>query len=71
MVGDFNLILDFTKTLGGQQHDMIKSLFFQNFVNDNQLVDLGFEGYPYIWNNQLEGNENVQERLDRFLVSQQ
>ncbi|KAK0607926.1 hypothetical protein LWI29_022770 [Acer saccharum] len=38
-------------------------------VEDCDLVDLGFSGPMFTWNNRREGKDNVQERLDRVLAS--
>lgn len=34
-------------------------------IDDNALIDLGFVGYNYTWNNRKNGKENIQKRLDR------
>lgn len=34
-------------------------------VNRNGLIDLGFRGYAYTWNNRRIGKVNIQERLNR------
>lgn len=69
--GDFNLIKDSSGKRGGQLYDMDKILFFRNLKNDNRLLDMGAEGHPFTWNNRWQGNGNIQQRLDRFLVSHQ
>lgn len=70
-VGDFNkILLDSEKKIGANR----KSHLIQNFINViNQcnLQDLGFEGYPFTWTNGREGEENIQERLDRCLASEE
>ena len=34
-----------------------------------QLEDLGFDGYPYNWNNNRPGDTNTKFRLDRVVVT--
>lgn len=42
---------------------------FRNFVENNGLIDIGYVGYPYTWNNRQSGRENIRERLNRVLVN--
>jgi hypothetical protein len=37
------------------------------FVQSNGLIDLGYSGNPFTWNNKRQGRENLRERLDRGL----
>lgn len=43
---------------------------FRNFIDKNNLVDLGFSGYPCTWSNRRKGQEFVKLRLDRVLASE-
>ncbi|XP_071939813.1 uncharacterized protein [Coffea arabica] len=44
---------------------------FRDFVNKNQLIDIGFEGIPWTWSNNWEEGKEIKERLDRVLCSRQ
>lgn len=39
-------------------------------MEDHGLMDLGFEGHPFTWNNKRGGLENIQERLDRGIANE-
>ncbi|CAN6564467.1 unnamed protein product [Malus baccata var. baccata] len=41
---------------------------FRNFVAQNELVDLGYEGYPFTWRNNQEARP-IQLRLDHGLAT--
>lgn len=43
---------------------------FSNIVRSNGLMDLDFHGYPFTWHRGNSINGNIEERLDRFCVSQ-
>lgn len=40
-------------------------------INDSGLIDLGFEGPAFTWNNRRGGMANIQERLDRGFANSQ
>lgn len=42
---------------------------FHEFVIGNELLDLGFTGYPFTWRNQMDEGP-IQQRLDRGLASE-
>lgn len=67
--GDFNSILHVDEKMGGNQRQSWELTDFQNIVQESKLVDLGYVGYPFTWNNKRNGKENVRVRLDRFLAS--
>lgn len=37
----------------------------RNTVEECELIDMGFEGYPFTWSNERVGEENIQYRIDR------
>ncbi|CAN1163031.1 hypothetical protein LINPERHAP2_LOCUS24804, partial [Linum perenne] len=43
---------------------------FRNFVSNNSLIDLGFQGDPFTWSNGQQGNNEIKQRLDRALSCQ-
>ncbi|CAL1411808.1 unnamed protein product [Linum trigynum] len=69
VIGDMNVILFPEEKLGGGPPRNESVIPFKNFVDDNALMDLGFKGYPFTWNNNREGQRRVEERLDRALCS--
>lgn len=34
------------------------------------MVDLGYNGNPFTWSNERDGDDNIKERLDRVLANQ-
>ena len=65
IAGDFNEVLHLSEKKGGAAR-MDTSMFgFQDAVVECELDDLGFQGYPFTWNNRQEPPGNIQERLDR------
>lgn len=40
-------------------------------VDDHGLIDLGFEGPGYTWNNRRGGSETIMERMDREMANEQ
>ncbi|KAF7152227.1 hypothetical protein RHSIM_Rhsim01G0161700 [Rhododendron simsii] len=69
--GDFNDVLDPNEKRGGIQRDRGSLVRFQSFLEDCGLADLGFTGYPFTWRNNRQGDEFIESRLDRVLVSSQ
>jgi hypothetical protein len=63
--GDFNEAMFQTDQLGGNNRSFAQMEDFRDCLADCGLVDLGFSGYPYTWDNKRDGAENVQVRLDR------
>ncbi|TXG57234.1 hypothetical protein EZV62_018547 [Acer yangbiense] len=66
--GDFNDLLSITEKEGGSNKSVSEMLAFKQAVEDYDLIDLGFSGPKFTWNNKREGRNNVQERLDQILV---
>lgn len=46
MIGDFNDIVDDEEKEAGNCRSMASMRDFQDFLAENGLLDLGFEGYP-------------------------
>lgn len=67
MVGDFNVILEQREKIGGRPFTSGSQCLFRRFIDDAELLDMGYFGNPFTWNNQRAGNANIQERLDRGL----
>lgn len=44
-------------------------MFFSNLINNAELIDLGFVGYPFTWSNNRKGNKFVEARIDRALAN--
>ncbi|CAN0910644.1 hypothetical protein LINGRAHAP2_LOCUS26404 [Linum grandiflorum] len=42
---------------------------FRNFIDNNHLIDLGYQGTPFTWTNCQEGVNRIHSRLDRALVT--
>lgn len=68
--GDFNEILMESEKMGGvgRRNQLIQN--FRNILNFCNLHDLGFTRYPFTWSNGREGDDNIQERLDRYVASE-
>ncbi|KAF7143968.1 hypothetical protein RHSIM_Rhsim05G0086500 [Rhododendron simsii] len=69
--GDFNDVLDSNEKCGGIQRDRGSLVRFQSFLENCGQANLGFTGYPFTWRNNRQGDEFIESRLDRALVSSQ
>ncbi|XP_057747265.1 uncharacterized protein LOC130966469 [Arachis stenosperma] len=68
IAGDFNAITSQAEKEGGGQKSATTIATFTNFIDSNELVDIGMVGHPFTWTNQRQGEDLVKERLDRDLV---
>ncbi|KAH7836340.1 hypothetical protein Vadar_000082 [Vaccinium darrowii] len=71
MVGDFNCILSNEEKDGGQDKETWELNDFCNSIDNNDLIDIGFVGFPFAWNNKRHGRANIRQRLDRAIVNPQ
>ncbi|XP_071921847.1 uncharacterized protein [Coffea arabica] len=69
LIGDFNDIISNDEKWGGKTGESWSFSKFKNFITRNKLIDLGFEGLPWTWNNNWSSGEKIKERLDRALTS--
>lgn len=51
--------------MGGRPFPMLGQYGFLRFEEDLGLIDIGFIGYPFMWNNNRASQANVQIRLDK------
>jgi hypothetical protein len=65
--GDLNDILDPQEKMGGNARSQTQYAHGREVVAESNLLDLGFEGYPFTWSNGRQDKENIQCRLDRAL----
>jgi endonuclease/exonuclease/phosphatase family metal-dependent hydrolase len=68
-LGDFNEILESSEKRGWCIRPWARMNDFREVVQRCHLVDLGFTGYAYTWDNNQEAMDNVQECLDRALAT--
>ena len=69
LMGDFNEILSSDERSGesaGSQRSMFE---FGEVINRCSLVDLGYHGYPFTWENGRDAEAYIQKRLDRAVAS--
>lgn len=54
VMGDFDNLLLESKKDGGNGRMAASMQSFRDFVAQARLLDLGFEGYPYVWRNKRD-----------------
>jgi hypothetical protein len=62
-------VLDQSKKSGGRPVDSSSNCHFKNFIDHFGMIDVGFAGNTFTWNNKRKGVEKIKERLDRGLAS--
>ena len=68
-IGDFNEILQSFEKSGGLPKPLGVMQEFRSTLLQCDLVDIGYQGYPYTWRNGRFGNAFVELRLDQALVN--
>ncbi|CAD6250169.1 unnamed protein product [Miscanthus lutarioriparius] len=71
MSGDFNEALSSDEHLGRTERGGSQMKLFRECLENCGLLDLGFSGPKFTWNNRQEGINNVRVRLDRAVVNGQ
>lgn len=69
IIGDFNCVLEQVDKKGGKVVSSSSSGGFRGMVDSNGLIDMGFSGYAFTWNNKRVGQCNIQDRLDRCFAN--
>lgn len=69
IAGDFNAILSNEEKSGGRDKEEWELRDFRSFIDDNDLIDVGYVGYPFTWNNKRSGRANIRMRLDRVVAN--
>ncbi|KAK3014543.1 hypothetical protein RJ639_008317 [Escallonia herrerae] len=64
-MGDFNAVVDQTEKKGRLPVASSSDGGLGGFINSHHLIDLGFSGNPFTWNNNRPLAANIQERLDK------
>ncbi|KAJ7965492.1 Ribonuclease H [Quillaja saponaria] len=68
--GDFNAFLSNEEKRGGDPKPFNILERFNDTVQELNLTDLGFSGYPFTWSNGRADSHSIEERLDPYLVIQ-
>jgi hypothetical protein len=68
LLGDFNESMWSFEHLSATPRSEAQMLAFRDTLEMCELVDLGFLGYAYTYDNKRKGRANVQVRLDRAVA---
>ncbi|KAL7211712.1 hypothetical protein ACSBR2_014549 [Camellia fascicularis] len=69
LMGDFNEVLTRTEKFGGQPINHRRAMLFKNCLDHCGLIDMGFSGPHFTWNNRRQVGNFISERLDRCLCN--
>lgn len=69
IAGDFNDILSNEEKWGGVVREERSFRNFKDFIDQNNLVDIGYDGQPWTWSNHWNDEGEIRQRLDRGLCS--
>lgn len=67
--GNFNYLICQEEKRCGTEVRASSSRGLAHFMESNGYVDLGYDGGKFIWSNRQTGMENIQERIDRGIIS--
>ena len=66
IAGDFNEPLSSADKLGGRDVSIRRSLLLKDCLDRCNMIDLGFSGSRFTWDNHRNAHILIQERMDRF-----
>lgn len=69
VLGGFNEILSHSEKLGGPRTPKWRLGDFRETLTETDLIDLGYKGYRFTWNNNRHYPNNNQEMLDRVVAT--
>jgi hypothetical protein len=69
LFGDLNLIFNSNEKQRGRDSNFNSLTMANNTIKACNLIDLGFQGSPFTWTNNQEGEHHIKERLDRFCAT--
>ena len=69
MLGDFNEVLCGEDKFGGNHVNLNKALEFKNFLDECNMLDLGFAGPKYMWTNRRPISDLILERIDQCFAN--
>jgi hypothetical protein len=68
MVGDFNEVLWQKEHMSSKRRCERQMQQFREVLSHCEMVDLGYKGLPWTYNNKQSGKNNVRVRLDRAVA---
>ncbi|CAM8914180.1 unnamed protein product [Rhodiola kirilowii] len=69
VIGDFNEVVCQSEVQGGRGRQNWQMENFRRVLDDCELTDIGYLGYPFTYSNRREGEAEVRARLDRVVAS--
>ena len=67
--GDFNMMMMSHEKQGGNEFRVNEAEILRKVVRECNFEDLGYIGHDFTWTNNRGGEDNIQERLDRFFAT--
>ena len=67
--GDFNEIIKQLEKKGGRLKPYAQMQIFRDALDESELTDLGFKGFPYTWSKHYRNGALIWERLNRAVAS--
>jgi hypothetical protein len=67
--GDFNEVLSGDEHFGSVDRSESQMAMFRDCLDECGLMDLGYSGLKFTWNNRQEGDDLVRVRLDRAVAN--